>query len=247
MRVWDVNPGYLNRQSLLGEHREIHAILSITTHNKKGYARHPETLRWKNNLEALKRRHNLVVSEMHLRGYQHHSPVVIQGAPSWPSEFVDPPGRQFAILEDKYLTREPGRIALPQTTQQLWAQHKYSVLARDPEYGRQMEQALAQSQDGISLEQLAHELTGVLRVHPPERRLTNTLHLMWEHVSEVSGPNHPSMPNSLEDLIRAIRGLSVEHHVVHLLESTALNDLHAWVSASFADQQSTTYEWGGCQ
>jgi len=25
MRVWDINPGYLNRQSLLGEHRELQA------------------------------------------------------------------------------------------------------------------------------------------------------------------------------------------------------------------------------
>ena len=79
MRVWDVDPGYLNRQSLLGEHREIHAILSIVTNNKKGYARHPETLRWKDRLGALKHRHDLVVSEMQLRSYQHHSPVTVQG------------------------------------------------------------------------------------------------------------------------------------------------------------------------
>ena len=46
MRIWDVNPGYLNRQSLLGEHRELHAIVSIIKNNKKGYSRHPETLRW---------------------------------------------------------------------------------------------------------------------------------------------------------------------------------------------------------
>jgi len=29
MRLWDINPGYLNRQSLLGEHRELHGIVSI--------------------------------------------------------------------------------------------------------------------------------------------------------------------------------------------------------------------------
>ena len=29
MRIWDVNPGYLNRQSLLGEHRELHGIYII--------------------------------------------------------------------------------------------------------------------------------------------------------------------------------------------------------------------------
>ena len=34
MRIWDVNPGYLNRQSLLGEHRELHAIFSIIKNNK---------------------------------------------------------------------------------------------------------------------------------------------------------------------------------------------------------------------
>jgi hypothetical protein len=34
MRVWDADPGYLNRQSLLGEHREIHAILSIVTKDR---------------------------------------------------------------------------------------------------------------------------------------------------------------------------------------------------------------------
>jgi len=35
MRIWDIHPGYLNRQSLLGEHRELHGIFSIIT-NKKG-------------------------------------------------------------------------------------------------------------------------------------------------------------------------------------------------------------------
>lgn len=36
MRVWYVNPGYLNRQSLLGEHRDIHVVVSILAHAKQG-------------------------------------------------------------------------------------------------------------------------------------------------------------------------------------------------------------------
>ena len=36
MRIWDLNPGYLNRNSLLGEHRELHGILNILTLEKKG-------------------------------------------------------------------------------------------------------------------------------------------------------------------------------------------------------------------
>jgi hypothetical protein len=66
VRVWDVNPGYLNRQSLLGEHRELHAIVSIIKNNKKGYSRHPETLRWKNFGWALSQRHRLLAAEMNL-------------------------------------------------------------------------------------------------------------------------------------------------------------------------------------
>ena len=46
MRIWDVSPGYLNRQSLLGEHRELHGLVSILVHGKRGYSRHPETVRW---------------------------------------------------------------------------------------------------------------------------------------------------------------------------------------------------------
>ena len=64
---------------------------------KKGYSRHPETLRWRGRLEALKVRHDLLVSEMRLRGYKHHSPVTVEAPPIWPSEFIDPPGAQLRI------------------------------------------------------------------------------------------------------------------------------------------------------
>jgi hypothetical protein len=70
MRVWDVNPGYLNRQSLLGEHRDIHAMVSILTDGKMGYARHPETRRWAKARWTLQVRHDLVVPEIDRRGSQ---------------------------------------------------------------------------------------------------------------------------------------------------------------------------------
>nr|WP_320015958.1 pyrimidine dimer DNA glycosylase/endonuclease V [uncultured Desulfobacter sp.] len=37
MRIWDLHPGYLNRRSLLGEHRELHGMASIIVNGKKGY------------------------------------------------------------------------------------------------------------------------------------------------------------------------------------------------------------------
>jgi len=69
MRVWDINPGYLNRQSLLGEHRELHGIVSIILKKKKGYSNHPETVRWIGYGWALRQRHRLLAAEMSLRGF----------------------------------------------------------------------------------------------------------------------------------------------------------------------------------
>ena len=66
MRVWDPPARYLNRQSLLGEHRELHGIHSILTQNKTGYASHPETLRWVRTLSGLAMRHRQLAAEMSL-------------------------------------------------------------------------------------------------------------------------------------------------------------------------------------
>jgi hypothetical protein len=60
---------------LLGEHRELHAIWSVLVNGKKGYARHPETLRWRGKLKALYNRHEALVNEMVRRRYRHRSPL----------------------------------------------------------------------------------------------------------------------------------------------------------------------------
>ena len=78
MRIWDLSPSRLCRNHLLGEHRELHAIWSVLTKNKKGYSRHPEVLRWKGRLKALYQRHELLVAEMSERGYIHKSPLDIK-------------------------------------------------------------------------------------------------------------------------------------------------------------------------
>ena len=75
MRRWDLPLENLCRNHLLGEHRELHAIWSIITNNKKGYSKHPETIRWKGKLKALYLRHEKQVEEMKKRGYWHNSPL----------------------------------------------------------------------------------------------------------------------------------------------------------------------------
>lgn len=121
MRVWDIAPCFLNRQSLLGEHREIHAIHTILSQGKSGYFRHPETRRWSGQLAALRFRHDLVTVEMLLRGFKHHSPLfpafLSRPENRWPKLY---PSRQLisletqvALLNEKYRGKEQGRIPLP--------------------------------------------------------------------------------------------------------------------------------------
>ncbi len=69
MRIWDVPCRELDDIGLLAEHRELHGLWSVIVEWKKGYARHPETLRWKSHLRALWRRHEEQVTEMARRGW----------------------------------------------------------------------------------------------------------------------------------------------------------------------------------
>jgi hypothetical protein len=103
MRIWDIPPNKLCRNHLLGEHRELHAIWTIITENKKGYSNHPETLRWKGKLKALYNRHELLVEEMKLRGYNHKSPLNSNLAVgnSLQNDFVDSIDYQIKILRNK--------------------------------------------------------------------------------------------------------------------------------------------------
>ena len=230
MRVWDIHPGYLNRLSLLAEHRELHGIVAIISQDKKGYSRHPETRRWVGHGWALAQRHRLLACEMALRGFTDRSPVGLTGpAGSWPTTYLDAPAAQFARLAEKYQDKEPGRLPLPQNAQQLWAQHKYSVMARDPNLYRQLGPQLAGDapDDFAGLAQL---LTETLRRPPSPGGLQNAVQHMWGYVNAASaGGIPPDLPTwSPADMLREIQKRAWAGQVSYLLTSTALSDLLAW-------------------
>ena len=103
MRIWDIEPQRLCKQHLLGEHRELHAIWSILVNNKKGYSKHPETLRWKGKLKALYLRHEKLVKEMKKRRYNHNSDLDIKLACGKDKQdtYIDPIEYQIQVLNSK--------------------------------------------------------------------------------------------------------------------------------------------------
>ena len=103
MRIWDIPPKDLCRKHLTAEHAELHGLWSIIVSGKKGYSRHPETIRWKGKLKALYDRHEDLAAEMENRGYSHRSPLEKQKATGKDVQdvFLDSPRKQKQILKDK--------------------------------------------------------------------------------------------------------------------------------------------------
>ena len=234
MRVWDVAAGYLNRGSLLGEHREIHGIAAILSHGMRGYSRHPETLRWTRCEHGLLQRHLLLVAEMRLRGYRHESPMALHAAARcWPRTFVTAPADQFGLLRTKYRGLQNGRIQLPRTSQELWSQHKYSVMARDPELYRTLGRRVAKLRQMAGFRELSMELVAILRSPPSVRRAVNAVEHMWGHVSRHVPPAERRLASAdAWLLLQKTQQVSMQVQEPFVCGSTALSELAVYLEVN---------------
>jgi hypothetical protein len=232
MRIWDISPGYLNRQSLLGEHRELHGIVSIMVNRKKGYSRHPETVRWVGYGWAMRQRHQQLVAEMSLRGFTEKSPVATRTSKGeWPKRYIDEPCRQFQILEEKYLDKEQGRIPLPKNVQELWSHHKYSVLARDESLYRKIGRDVSMKSSHQDFSEYAKLVAEQLRKPPSTGGMKNALQHMWGHVSDYQSDADCKVESwSLCRLLNEIQKRALERKESYLTTSTALSELGVWVA-----------------
>lgn len=106
MRIWHPHLlPLLNRQRLLGQHREIHGLLTIAFDNRKAYRNHP-LIKWCFNYpDWLGVYHDLVVKEMCIRGYNHHTPV------TWP---YNARAKTPCELNETYLLRDMTDLKLKQ-------------------------------------------------------------------------------------------------------------------------------------
>lgn len=233
MRVWDLHPGYLSRQSLLGQHAEIHALFTILDGEKKGYASHPETLRWKGKLGRLKRIHDLTVLEMKLRGFNHASPFALcSDLDQHNLTFVDHPIEQIAILHKKYLQRnQAGRIPLPVNIYELWAHHKYSVMARGYDHYKNV-RALLGNKKRCSFEEagyLPEQIIKLLDLPLTAPALANVVDHLWGYfkreASDAEKERYLSRQmDDLPALVRFIFELACKYNREYLQHSTIFAD-----------------------
>ena len=226
MRVWDVHPGYLDRQRLLAEHRELHGVVAVTTGGLRGYAAHPETRRWTGLGWACAMRHRLLAAEMTFRGYRDRTPVRLRRARGrWPATFIDEPDAQLCLLARKYAGERRGRIPLPKSAQELWAHHKYSVLARSQAAYRDLGVRVS-TLPRAEMGELAVELVGWLRKPPSAGNLRNALQHMWGHVETGADGFEDCSPRTA---LKRIQRAALAESNRYLLEQTALTELGPWM------------------
>jgi hypothetical protein len=235
MRVWDVHPGYLARSSLLGEHAEIHALCSVIRGGKKGYSLHPETLRWIGRLDRLKKRHDLTVKEMALRGYRHNSPFDhgVGCDRSGSLCYVDHPAEQFALLRKKYSRNAlSGRIPLPVFWSDFWTHHRFSLMARGPAQEREIEALTGTGEDRLIGEERSRIESVLELLEKPLDRgaLLNVADHLWRYLEEEASAVEKERcrcylsGGRLPDLFKYFYVLARKYNQTQLLYSTVLAD-----------------------
>ena len=142
--------------------------------------------------------------------------------------FVTEPAGQIVLLRGKYTGIEHGRIPLPRNPQQLWAQHKYSVMARSPEEYIRIGRAVARMRTS-ALPLLARELTMILRDAPSRPRLANAVEHMWGYVSKGADADaRVAARRGPAEMLASTQKLAVAQREPYLMSSTALSELAVW-------------------
>ena len=228
MKIWDVNPGYLNQEDLCEEDRTLHRIASLSK-RKEEQLQSSEAIRWLAHGWAIKQRHKQVTCEMALRGFDSCAAIrTHSNFENWPVNYIHQPAKQLQLLREKYTDAEPGRIPLPRNVQELWSQHKYSTLARDPNIYKKIGRDVATMASDFS--KLTLLLTELLRKRPTRGGIRNAAQHMWGYVSD-SPPLRGSELNSwsLSHLLQEIQKRALATNSTYLLSSTALSELLSWL------------------
>ena len=150
----------------------------------------------------------------------------------WPKTSASSPSRQYELLKDKYIGKQPPPIPLPSNNRDLWKQHKFSILARDEKQYREIGPQVA-GNEHVEMKVLAHKLALLLRTPPSSCGLSNALDHMWGFLKKLASSQDKDLAIAAreagsKDYLRKIREGANIHGVSYILESTALYELDCW-------------------
>ncbi|UTA46977.1 hypothetical protein L1F30_12475 [Simiduia sp. 21SJ11W-1] len=219
MQVWEISPAYLNDAELHAQRVRVEALLTG--------AQDAAGASWLQHREALHCVAAWLEAETELRGLP-QSEVLPKVAPTvyaWPK--LQAPADIFGRL--KASERNAGRIPLPNSTQSLWTQHKYSVAARSMAAYREISVKVAASRGRENFDWLAGEVCKQLRLVPEQQSLRDALLQMWGYVASA-GAVTPRMFDDLPALLAEIQRRANGMNVPYLTHATALSELRVWLA-----------------
>ncbi len=218
--ILSVHPGYFSTPTLKAEHTRL--TVSLQTPESRRDAGIPSR-------SGLLLRRELVRSELRLRAdddFAGGSGLTIDGWDESMDGSID--RADIEMLRGKS-PNDDARIPVPGSSQRLWAQHKYSVMARDPALYKELGPRVSGGDSDELFDEVITLCTRLLYQAPDKGRLRNALEHMWGYVSGYDDQSIDAGTAPLNRLAERIRLLSVDHSVTYLLHSTALCDLDLWV------------------
>ncbi len=210
LTLTDIDPGYLNHAALETHWQAISRHLGSETID--GPVQQVYLLRL-----------NLLTAELNLRDTTKVRDYVSIPAiaPVTTTDSVTDNLLESLLSHD---TTGESRIPVTAKPHQLWAQHKYSVMARSPALYRQLGPALASK--SLSAEELLKTIILCKRQAPEWGGLRNAIWHMWGYVKAHSMLTPEG--TSLARLFKEIQRLSVQQSCLYLLHSTALGEFAYW-------------------
>ncbi len=135
-------------------------------------------------------------------------------------------------FRDKYRKSTGGRLRIPRNTQELWAEHKYSIMARDYNLYKSIGIRVGKNKTPFFFDELLYLLSKELRTIPAKKSLYNALQHMWGYISKYSRIEK-SLVNSLslDELFYEIQKCTWLCQQEYLMQQTALSELEIWVLA----------------
>lgn len=219
-QIYEIDPGYLTNSELSQQSELLHQCYEEPpkVYKDKGLRN------WTGHQDAIVAQLNLVNAEIALRENKlpEYLPVS-DDAIIWPRQFTTPLTTQLNSINTTG-NDETARLIKPRNEQSLWAQYKYSVLARNQKLYLSMGPRVAKKE--IDFADLLDDLGYCKRMLPLTGGLRNAVWHMWGYVSQWS----ELVPTNtgLHALMLEIQRLACSHHVEYLIQSTALSDLAYW-------------------
>jgi hypothetical protein len=231
-QILDIHPGYLGNQHIADEYCFLQTVLTGHSDRATRASAKQGLQQWPKYSWAAYHRYCWLEAELNFRGIVQQPPQTkfekIGNENLWPESSCTP-AQQFKVISEMRIHADTARLPIPKNAQQVWAQHKYSIMARNNNLYREMGQKVAGLKTELEFADLLDELTYILRLQPSEGGLRNAAQHMWGHVSGNEKVDKDFVDWPLSRLLREIIFRVIDQEETYLLHSTALTELQTWL------------------